>query len=418
MIKEQMQCPVCGAMITFNRNPNCQEMYVACGACGASHHWPHVHSEHIGSYSRSDRPRRVLVCGKGTSLRHWRNVPDIDEYICCNEAIEVVGRGIFTRYDSNTELAYCEHLPTDVTIIVPRHNKDLYNRGYWFDWSDLGMVSGPTGVMAIYLAEWLGATEIILIGFDAMQNGDESYYVSNDRNRALGLKDQTKQFELISGVIQDKLSYWDGGAWERLATDELEMEERLIDAIPYCARHQQVGVVHVSKFAAHKASVVCIVGKGPSAEKWRDVDADVFITINDAAYLLDRACYAVRGDGNTLDHRFMEWLPAHVTPIMPARLRKVYNYGWWFTWSDIGLDTICLTTLMAIRLAHHLFHAERIICCGLDGLHGGSPEYHPLIANERNKAIGHRDQRPRVRTLEPEIYIKCQHWNGKELVCV
>jgi len=179
---------------------------------------------------------------------------------------------------------------------------------------------------------------------------------------------------------------------------------------------KQDGVLRVTEFPKHKARVVCIVGKGESAMMWRDIEADVFLTINEACYLVHRACYAVRGDGNRIDHRFMEWLPSYVTPIMPARLRELYNYGWYFQWEDIGCTDICLTTLMAIRLAHYIFGAERIVCCGLDGLHQPSSSYHPLLENKRNKTKGRSDQRPRVKQLEPIIYYKCIHWNGDPLV--
>ena len=196
-----------------------------------------------------------------------------------------------------------------------------------------------------------------------------------------------------------------------------EMEDAIIDLLPYSKRSKQKGVLRITDFPKFKASKACVVGKGPSADDWKKVDADVFLTINEAVYLVNRACYCVRGDGNRATHRFMEWLPAYATPIMPARLRDFYNYGWYFLWEDIKLPTICLTTLMAIRLAYHLFDPDEIICCGLDALHKPSMDrYHPDLGNPRNIQHGMGDQRPRVKKLEPEIYKRCKHFDGDELV--
>ena len=212
LIKERRQCPVCDTLLTFRRNVGYYAPYATCVSCGASQYWLHTHSEHISKYWHLN-PRRVLVCGKGSSLEYWESVPNIDEYICCNEAVEVVRRGIFTRYNANQWFSFCASVPPSVTTIMPQHNRELYNYGYWFDWKDLGMQKGAaTGVMAIYLARWLGASEIILIGFDALQYGDHSYYVSNSRNREHGAADQTDQFARIDESFN--LSYWDGESYD------------------------------------------------------------------------------------------------------------------------------------------------------------------------------------------------------------
>ena len=185
--------------------------------------------------------------------------------------------------------------------------------------------------------------------------------------------------------------------------------------MPYSEPWEQCGRLHVSALRPCYG-VACVVGKGVSIVDYAKVEADVFLTVNDACYAVKRQHFAVRGDGNIPDARFMDWLPHYSIPMMPERLKDYYGYGYWFDWTDIGLVDICLTTLMAIRLAHHVFKAERIVCVGLDSFYQRDSHYHRGFLNSRNvflngNSLGHH---VRAKSLGGEILSKCSHygWDG------
>jgi len=381
--------------------------------------------------------RRVCVVGKGPSLGEFRNV-GYDLAISCNEAIYEVQHGIVTRIDA-PGFDFCKDLPLGAVPIVPRHLRDQYAHGYYFGWHTLGMTSRipSTGCVAIYLAAFLGAEEIILCGFDALLTGDRRYVetVANEANRERGLRDQRKNFLSIDALIRAKCRHYDGTPLNQMAEvnamppascaqepparkSEPIKAIKIVDGIPQVTiRKDYQPLLHLSKFPRDKAPrKACIVGKGPSLTKWREVpDVDAYFTVNEATYMVDRQHFHVRGDGNRKEHRFCDWLQSFAVPMVPERLKEYYGYGYWFTWDDIGSDGICLTSIMAVRLAYWM-GAREIVLCGFDALRTGDVSYDAQVVNSRNRSLPYNDQKSRFRDLPEALKSCCRHFDGSELV--
>jgi hypothetical protein len=179
------------------------------------------------------------------------------------------------------------------------------------------------------------------------------------------------------------------------------------------------GCLHISQFpTGPKPRRACVVGKGPSMMEWKNVpDVDVFFTLNEATYAVDRLHFHCRGDGHVPGARAMDWLPSYAVPFVPERIRHYYGYGWWFHWEDIGSEGICLTAIEAVRLAHWM-GAQEIIFCGMDALRTGDTSHVSWVASERNLRYGMRDQRDRFLALPEEITAKIRHFDGSPMVSV
>jgi len=156
----------------------------------------------------------VIVVGKGPSI------VDSDHYdacpcISCNEAVYYTGRGIFTRFDTEPpgDFGFCANLPDGVDAIIPSHLQGLYYPAWYFEPEDLLLKQpAPTVVQAVCIANYLGASEIVMCGFDALEYNDFSYYgrVSNPRNRNWKT-DQKPQFRyLVPPAILAKCRFHSG----------------------------------------------------------------------------------------------------------------------------------------------------------------------------------------------------------------
>jgi len=192
----------------------------------------------------------------------------------------------------------------------------------------------------------------------------------------------------------------------------------VVDGIPQMVAASGDLLLHISKFPKQDPPPgrACIVGKGPSMMEWRNVpDVDVYFTINEATYAVDRQHFHCRGDVNRKGHRFCDWLPPYAVPIVPERIKDYYNYGYWFKWEDIGSNGICLTAIEAIRLAYWM-GCRDIVLCGLDALRTGDTSYDPLVQNERNAKHKIRDQKDRMMALPRELQACCRNFDGTPLV--
>lgn len=359
----------------------------------------------------SHRSKRTCVVGKGRSLDAFHEV-DADTYISCNEAIYEVRKGFFTKFD-RPAFKFCEELPPGVIPIVQRTFKNDYPDGFYFNWHTLeGGRIAASGCQAIQLAGYFRAKEIILCGFDSLRSGDRTYKntVANEANLTKGLKDQRGIFRQLPKELMEICKHYDG-------TPLSAMAEYKFDHVQPAIQQKLSGVLHISQFPrGPKPKRACIVGKGPSMDEWRNIpDVDVYFTVNEATYAVDRLHFHCRGDGHRPGFRAMDWLPSFAVPFIPARLRHYYGYGYYFEWEDIGSDGICLTSIQAVRLAHWM-GADEIILCGLDALRNGDETYTDWVANDRNKNFGMRDQKDRFRLLPPEIAAKCRHFDGTPMV--
>jgi hypothetical protein len=192
----------------------------------------------------------------------------------------------------------------------------------------------------------------------------------------------------------------------------------IVDGVPQMRPVRRPGMLlHLSKFPRRgNPRRALIVGKGPSMMNWRDVpDIDLYFTLNEATYAVDRQHFHCRGDGNTTDHRFCDWLPSYAVPIVPERIKDYYNYGYWFRWEDIGDDVICLTVIEAVRLAYWM-GARKIVMVGCDALFGGTTEYSELVRNSRNSTCRYKEQRDRFLQLPQELLACCEDWQGVQLL--
>lgn len=173
------------------------------------------------------------------------------------------------------------------------------------------------------------------------------------------------------------------------------------------AANSKRGLLHISKFPTNTAPRrALIVGKGPSMTAWSSVpDIDAYFTLNEATYVVDRQHFHCRGDGNREGHRFCDWLPHYAVPMVHARIKDYYGYGYWFEWMDIGDDSICLTVVQAMRLAYWM-GCRDIVMVGCDALFNGTTEYSALVANSRNLKCRYKEQRDRV-SLLPREFLQC-----------
>lgn len=166
----------------------------------------------------------------------------------------------------------------------------------------------------------------------------------------------------------------------------------------------------------------CIVGKGQSMMEWKNVpDVDLFLTLNEATYFVDRQHFHCRGDcnkppsGGLPGHRFCDWLPHWAVPVVPARCKDYYNYGYWFDWWDIDEPSICLTVIQAMRIAYRM-GCRDIVMVGCDALFGDSQQYHKGVASHRNNILQIREQRDRVIQRPHDILSCCRDYRGVRLL--
>lgn len=164
---------------------------------------------HAISYLRDFKIRaeRISIMGKGpsaTAIQH------LDLTICINDAIYLIGDhpAILARGDNGL---HCKRIPPNITPIVPDFLSDVYPNAYIFDYvKDLKMPKRLCTVCyAIALAHYLGATEIVMYGFDALLHGDYSYIIKNDYNN-MPLADQKPQLRLLPREMLEKCVITDG----------------------------------------------------------------------------------------------------------------------------------------------------------------------------------------------------------------
>jgi len=176
--------------------------------------------EHISKYQEKypEPKKRWAVCGKGKSLADWS--PDhVDQTASVNEAILHTKQGIFTCYDLVKEFRFCHEddiHESVIPIIPPRVCKNYMNReAYYYQWPDISLKGGNcTGVQSICIACSLGAEEIVLYGFDALESGDTSYHepVMNEQNKKNLLRCQVPQFCCVPEEWQRKCRFFGSGA--------------------------------------------------------------------------------------------------------------------------------------------------------------------------------------------------------------
>jgi hypothetical protein len=156
------------------------------------------------------------VCGKGPSIELWEP-GNQGNTVAVNEAAFYTKQGLFCCYDEPM-FRFCheQDLPPDIIPFVPpRQCKNYQNReSYYFDYPEIGL-GGPscTGVMALCLAGALGAKEIKLYGFNALNTGDISYRdeLMNKNNRKVILPSQVPQFLGVPETLQRISSFADTG---------------------------------------------------------------------------------------------------------------------------------------------------------------------------------------------------------------
>jgi hypothetical protein len=161
-----------------------------------------------------------------------------------------------------------------------------------------------------------------------------------------------------------------------------------------------------------KARRACVVGKGPTIREHRNVDADLFISGNEAIYEVGHGVFT-RYDMNTRFFRFCIDLPEGVIPIVPQHIRFYYPEGYWFTWLDVNSAMLIPTTICGIHIAAHL-GAREIILCGVDALRGDT-SYDPAVANVRNTKYGLGDQRVQFQGIREDIRSRCSFFDGQPL---
>lgn len=139
---------------------------------------------------------------------------DFDLLISCNEAVYSTRQGIFVRYDvDKPEFHFCLELPVGVVPIMPRRCRNVYHSGFWFAWHNIGMKDAlPTACIALYLAAYFGAPEIVVCGLDALLTGDRGYHpsVANERNKAFGLRNQKESFRMVRRDILERTKHYEG----------------------------------------------------------------------------------------------------------------------------------------------------------------------------------------------------------------
>jgi hypothetical protein len=142
---------------------------------------------------------RVAIVGKGPTYQYWKKVK-ADHFLCLNHTIEKVRQGTLVQRDHGIVF----DVPADCQILGPRAVIDGYGRGIYYNWKEIPKTC--TACTAVIYADMLGATEILLIGFDnlmgcAVYHSD--YPQSGDtRQWKWGLEQQIDQFRKLDADLR------------------------------------------------------------------------------------------------------------------------------------------------------------------------------------------------------------------------
>lgn len=150
------------------------------------------------------RIKSACIVGKGPSYRNYLSV-EADIFICINHAVEKVRKGILMQRDSGPIF----DVPDDVEIVGPKSVIDSYGRGYYYHWGQIPKVC--TGFSAIYLADLMGAEQILMVGFDNLVGKSKIYHSDFPQNHETkqwqwGLEQQIEQFERLPKRLTTKVS--------------------------------------------------------------------------------------------------------------------------------------------------------------------------------------------------------------------